>query len=268
MATLYLLETHARRDYSCAACQRPIRRGSLYFRHDPFPAARIHRGQKTTHWCRECITAADPGPKDSITKRLWVPAVRVLGSGPSAAREQEDLFTAVPLQIEVVGIGHPLAKILEEEPSAIHRLSPAQFEEFVCDRLSAMGLEPQRVGPINQKDGGIDIVFWPRHKGVFPFLGAAQVKHHRDPRIIEGPSTVREFAGAIAGHPFSAGMIVTNSSFSPDARWFARERAKLLRLRDFDDIRRWIASNFADDEEWREIPSTIELCPGIVIKVR
>ena len=79
---------------------------------------------------------------------------------------------------------------------------------------------------------------------------------------------MRDFAGVMAGHPFNAGIIVTNTSFSPDAHWFARERAKLIRLREFEDIRRWMFDIFSDEAEWREMPPTLELCPGVVIKIR
>jgi restriction endonuclease Mrr len=150
----------------------------------------------------------------------------------------------------------------------IHRITPEQFEEFICDRLSAMGLEPKRVGHTNRKDGGVDIVFWPRSSSAFPFLGAAQVKHHRDPSAKEGPPNVRDFAGVLAGHVFNAGILVTNTSFSADAQWFAREHARLLRLREFKDIRRWMFDIFDDDAEWREIPKSIELCPGLVIDLK
>ncbi|HET7460779.1 MAG TPA: restriction endonuclease, partial [Longimicrobium sp.] len=83
-----------------------------------------------------------------------------------------------------------------------------------------------------------------------------------------GPGTVRDFAGAIAGHAFNAGMLISNTSFSPDAQWFARERAKLIRLRDFSDIRRWLLNDFSNAAEWRELPSSIEVCPGVVVKIR
>jgi hypothetical protein len=131
-----------------------------------------------------------------------------------------------------------------------------------------MGFEPKRVGPLTRKDGGVDILFWPKAKGAFPFLGAAQVKHHRNSVTSEGVRTVRDFAGVMAGHPFAAGLIVTNTSFSPDAEWFAREHARLVRLRDFVDIRRWLLGNFSDEAEWREIPRSLELCPGVVVKIR
>jgi restriction endonuclease Mrr len=173
-----------------------------------------------------------------------------------------------PLRVQLVGIGQILSEQLTENPSLIYQISPEDFEEFICERLFAMGLEPKRIGEINRKDGGVDIIFYPRLTCAFPFLGAAQVKHHRNPNTKEGPATVREFAGTIAGRSFNAGLLVTNTSFSPDAMWFAREHAKLLRLRDLVDIQRWLLNNFSDEEEWREIPTSIELCPGVIIKIR
>ena len=115
---------------------------------------------------------------------------------------------------------------------------------------------------------GVDLLFWPRTTSTFPFLGAAQVKHHRNLNATERPATVREFSGTLAGHPFNAGLLVTNTSFSPDAKWFAREDAKLMKLRDCSDIRRWLLDDFTDEAEWREIPPSTELCPGVVARIR
>lgn len=264
--TLYLVESRARNEYTCPSCLRKIPRGVPHFRHDPHPAARVFRGQPTTHWCRQCILASDPGPKERTTGRLRIPIVRVLNRVLPFEEEQLPLFA--PLKVELIGISAVLLNHLANEPSLLYRISPEEFEELVCDRLFAMGLEPRRVGATNRKDGGVDIVFWPRLVGAFPFLGAAQVKHHRNPSTKEGPGTVRDFAGTVAGHSFNAGLLVTNTSFSPDAEWFAREKAKLLRLRSLTDIRRWLLNNFSDEAEWREIPSSIELCPGVTIKLR
>jgi hypothetical protein len=172
------------------------------------------------------------------------------------------------LHVELVGIGRRLSEQLAAKPDLMQHLRPGEFEEFVCDRLVSLGLEPQRVGSVNHKDGGIDIIFWPRSPTSFPFLGAAQVKHHRDPDARVGSSSVRDFAGAIAGHPFSSGLLVTNTGFTPDAEWFAREKARLVRLRGFNDIIRWLRNDISSEEEWREIPEEIELCPGVVIKIR
>ncbi len=79
---------------------------------------------------------------------------------------------------------------------------------------------------------------------------------------------MRDFAGVLAAHPFNAGLIVTNTGFTADAIWFARNHAKLLRLRGFEDLLRWVADDFSADGEWRDIAQSIELCPGFVVRLR
>jgi len=205
-------------------------------------------------------------PNNHVAGRFRISAVRVTRHRQVGVESQLPLFN--PLTIQLIGIGQLLSQAISKEPTLIHRLTPNELEELICDRLSAMNFEPRRTGAINRKDGGVDIVFWPRQNSAFPFLGAAQVRHHSDSKVKEGPPSVRDFAGVIAGHPFNVGLLITNTSFSPDAEWFAREHAKLIRLRDFSDIRRWLWNNFDDEAEWREIPNEIELCPGVVLKIR
>jgi hypothetical protein len=194
-------------------------------------------------------------------KRFVEPSTRI-----SPVNRSSRSASARPVRVEIVPFGQILATELRHDPTAIHSLTPDEFEQFVCERLFAMGFEPKRVGRYNQRDGGIDVLFWPKVCRNFPFLGAAQVKHHNPCRNVSPPS-VREFAAVIASHPINAGLIVTNTTFTADARWFARERAKLLRLRDFEDIKRWIENDFGSEHEWREIPASIELAPGLVVEL-
>jgi hypothetical protein len=63
------------------------------------------------------------------------------------------------------------------------------------------------------------------------------------------------------------GMIVTNTSFTADAKWFANNNQTLLRLRDMQDLNRWMRNDFVNESEWREIPEEIELTPGVTIKI-
>jgi CheY-like chemotaxis protein len=224
------------------------------------------------------MTAYQPRDTDANVDQ-WLPKINIVEKGDPDAFVDE-LVSKIKLSkvvvpespppkpiVDVIGVGRILAKHLVYEPTLVHGLSPEEFEELICDRLSAMGMEVRRVGGAFQKDGGIDIVFWSNGSN-FPFLGAAQVKHHKRPRTKEGVGSVRDFAGAIAGQPFGAGIIVTNTSFTADAEWFARERAKLIRLRDYQDVRRWLLGDFTDDAEWREIPESIQLCPGVTIDLR
>ena len=63
--------------------------------------------------------------------------------------------------------------------------------------------------------------------------------------------------------------MVTNTTFSKDARWLADQvgNKAFLRLRDFEDLKRWLRGQFGSEFDWREIPDVIELAPGITIPV-
>lgn len=260
--TLYLIKVRARGTYACKACGQGIPRGDTYYRDDPHPYSRTHRGLRPAHYCLACIDVLPGLRVEQVTQRIRVPEVVVHG------RRTESQLEIAPLTIRVLSLSAALASRLADDPDLLHRVSAGEFGEIVCDRLVHMGLEVRRVGNVNQRDGGIDIVFWPRASASFPFLGAAQVKHRRGETSRVGPAAVREFAGVLAGHPFNAGLLVTNTVFTPDAEWFASRHARLLRLRDFSDMKRWLRNDFADELEWREIPARLELCPGVVINLR
>jgi hypothetical protein len=130
-----------------------------------------------------------------------------------------------------------------------------------------MGLNVQLVGNCYRKDGGIDIIAYPRIYA-FPFLLAVQCKHHGTNRKTAF-GDIRDFYGAITSRnsPFHLGMIVTNTTFTPDATWFAENNKTLLRLRDNKDLCRWLKNDFVNEHEWREIPREIELVPGVRIAI-
>jgi len=87
-------------------------------------------------------------------------------------------------------------------------------------------------------------------------------------RAERGVGSVRDLAGTLTGQQFGIGLLVTNTSFTPDAKWFARERARLLKLRGFDAIERWLKADFSNDKEWCDLPDEIEVRPGLVVPIR
>lgn len=153
---------------------------------------------------------------------------------------------------------------LLRDSDAIYRLTPEEFEELVFDRLVAMGLQGFRMGAANRKDGGIDIVFWTL--GLLPMLGAVQVKHHRSPQAKVGSCDVREFAGAMEGHHFNVGLIVTNTAFSDDAKHRAKTGTTPIRLRDGDVLWKWIADDFSIETVDFFIRNA-EFCRGVEIRM-
>ena len=248
--TDYLWMRRAARAYTCSYCGSAINRGDDYVRLAPFGPTR-QSGAPILYFCRSCSALAKWIEPLTDEHQLLLPLAEHVK----------------PTYIQLVDITSRLSTRILANPDELLRLSPPQFEELVLDRLCAMGFEAHQVGGGTfRRDGGIDIVFTPAKGYPFPFLGAVQVKHRRDPHNKVGPEPLRELLGSMAVHRFfAAGMIVTNTTFTPDAKDFATRCQPLLRLRDFQDLMRWVAENFTDDAEWREIPKRIELCDGISI---
>ncbi|RPJ39369.1 MAG: restriction endonuclease, partial [Planctomycetaceae bacterium] len=249
-AILQLRVFRARHQYECAFCQSLIQKGQYYYRDDPHPMARYHRGQTARQICVNCVQTDG-----------YFEEHRPAGQLEFSFEEQ----VIQPVRVELVDVSQVLLERLRLDPDEMNRISASQFEEFICERLSAMGFEARQVGHTNRKDGGIDVVFW--NHGPFPVLGAAQVTHHRDHRRSNGSPVVRDFCGVLATHPFQFGLVVTNTTFTADARWFVDHQQGLVRLRDGEDLRRWIYDEFVTDEQWRTLPRRIELCPGIVVDI-
>ena len=255
----YLRLFRARYHYRCGKCEADIRKGQSYFRDDPHPFAKYRgRGVATQQLCLRCVL----GP-DAARDFFQSPS----GQLPLGFELTENKFLSCPAHVEIVDLTPQLMKLLASEPERLRDLNPQMFENLICDRLDRMGYGLERVGMSTyQKDGGIDIVAWPRASPL-PFLVAVQVKHTRRPERRIGPEPVRELLGAVQLHGFNAGLLVTNTSFTPDAEWVAARRALLMRLRDFDDLARWLRDEYPREAEWREIPAEIEMCPGVVIKI-
>jgi HJR/Mrr/RecB family endonuclease len=180
----------------------------------------------------------------------------------------EDKFVDVVQNIvHIANITPELVRALSSNPDELFKLTPDLFEELICDRLSQMGFNVSRVGSHTyQKDGGVDIIACPK-SAKFPFLMAVQAKHHRSPKQKTVVQPVRELLGAVQTLPLHAGVLVTNTTFTPDARWVAEQNSTLLRLRDIEDIRRWLIGDYLIEYDWREIPDEIEVCPGIIVQI-
>lgn len=262
-----------------------------YGRDEPFPAAR-YAGETVKHLCATCLIPylkelhvtrfllslqgrnfVVESPDQLQEPFFLVRPPSVSGQWPVIPDEQLklalDTMSQAPdraviseTQIEIVDFADVLLEELRRNPQELHRLDAEQFELFICNRLAAMGMGATRVGTTYQRDGGIDIVAWPEQEPVFPFLLAVQAKHHSNTRIKTGPREVREFRDVVEHLPFQAGLLVTNTTFTPDAKWAASNRVHLVRLRDFEDLRRWIMDEFLDEAEWREIPDYVEYAPG------
>jgi len=169
--------------------------------------------------------------------------------------------------VRVVDLSPQLLQLLQENPDRLRTLSPEQFEMFVAERLDHMGFEVKLTGATRMRDGGVDLIAVPRAANLGSVVVAAQTKHHHGDQ-----KTGREAVDRLLAWKdtvFGIGLLVTNTAFTRDALWTAhREKnAHFLRLRDFDDLKRWLEGRYGDERDWREIPQHVELAPGVVIEI-
>ena len=194
----------------------------------------------------------------------WPPSIAPLRRWCQALGLTSSPKTAL---VSMIDLGPHLLRVLQDDPEQLRGLSPSQFERFVANRLDRMGYDVTLTGSTSQRDGGIDLIAIPKVRTVGSFLIAGQVKHHRGEQKVSRGDIDRLLAWKDS--PFRLALLVTNTTFTGDARWVADQMANrgFLRLRDFDDLKRWIEDNFDSEKDWREIPDCITLAPGIVVKV-
>jgi hypothetical protein len=273
----------ARNNYQCVSCKRMIPAGSTYFRDEPFPMARYRKGEPVRYYCTKCAPAThwESLPLYSAARNPYYPPAshvdraRTLFEDPSiqASWQGDDLAEAeqrlvVPNRIIVREFTPEILRLLAESPEELNHLSYEKFECVCEDRLEAMGYECTRVGgSANRRDGGIDIIAT-RLGAPFPYFIAVQVKHHGASGRPTGPAPVRDLHGVVSSLGFNAGMLITNTSFTQGAQWFAARHPFLLKLRDYDDLRKWLLAEF-DHEQlyWREIPASIDVGAGIIVSL-
>jgi HJR/Mrr/RecB family endonuclease len=172
-------------------------------------------------------------------------------------------------EVRLVTFTKPLYEKILKDPSVLYSLSSEDFERMLADRFTAMGFEVAQVGQTNRKDGGVDLVAWPRLSTPFPFLLAVQAKHHYKATTKTRVGEVRDFYGVLSSRDstFHLGVLVTSTTFTADAKWFAEKNENLLRLRDLADLTRWMRDDFGNVFDWREIPSSIVIARDIHIEI-
>jgi hypothetical protein len=262
----FLRLSRAKHQYRCYRCSAVIGKGQSYYRLEPHPIARIKRGEEVRHLCLICVRGQENLDKlGAQLRNYWIQE----GTTEQLSLPFEESIALVETKVYVADTTSELLRSLRYDPSELHKkiysLTDEAFELFICELLEKMGLSTERVGSIYQKDGGIDILAW-YENALFPSLLAIQAKHHRLPKHKTGPGPVRELQGVVQGNRFfTAGVLVTNTTFTPDAKWVSEHSPILVCLRDMNDIQRWLLDDCLDDQDWREIPDEIEVCRGVVI---
>jgi restriction system protein len=104
---------------------------------------------------------------------------------------------------------------LESRPNLMD-LTPFEFESLVTNLFSKMGLESKQTR--SSKDGGVDAVAFDTR----PIIGGKVVIQAKRYRHTVGVSAVRDLFGTMNHEGANKGILVTTSSFGPDAYDFIK----------------------------------------------
>lgn len=97
-------------------------------------------------------------------------------------------------------------------------MDPFDFEHLVCNLFAKMGLESKLTR--SSKDGGVDVIaFDPR-----PVFGGKYVIQAKRYKNTVEVAAVRDLYGTMMNENASKGILVTTSTYGPDARSFAKDK--------------------------------------------
>jgi len=115
------------------------------------------------------------------------------------------------------------------QPEGIYHLSPRQFEILVAELFEERGYKVQLTQ--QTRDGGKDLIILD-HREVGNLMIYAECKQNSPDRPV-GVSVVSDLVGRMAADRATAGLVVTSSYFSPDAKTFQSKFEHQMALIDF-----------------------------------
>jgi HJR/Mrr/RecB family endonuclease len=136
----------------------------------------------------------------------------------------------------VVSANEAMIAELKKHPDDIFRLTSRQYEELIAELIRDMGYEVTLTK--TTRDGGKDILASIKTE-MGDFLCLVEAKHYREDRKV-GVSLVRELYGTLCDYQANSAMLVTTSSYSPDAKALQQKHQYQLSLRDYTDVATWI----------------------------
>lgn len=149
---------------------------------------------------------------------------------------------------QVIDYTWKLLEDLKLDYSLIFSISPEQFENLVAEFLTKNNFSVRLNGETNRKDGGIDLIAW--KKEIVTIIIAIQVKFKSKISKKVTASEIRDFKGSLSiNNYFTAGMVVTNTDFTADARWIEEQLNSSLELKNSNDLKSWLNSNFSSKKK-------------------
>jgi HJR/Mrr/RecB family endonuclease len=143
------------------------------------------------------------------------------------------------LRADLSEINDELIAYLAKHPEKMYEMEPRKFEELVAAIFRAKGYDV--VLTPRTRDGGLDIrAFHKSDVGVFLTLIECKRYGPKRPVSVE---IVRGLYGVTESERANAGLIVTTSSFTKDAKSFQDQNKYRVQLADQADLQHWLRNH-------------------------
>lgn len=197
---------------------------------------------------REVTTLANTSPELSQSRSedaAWLQGHRQLLESQALPLGVVEVFQsgierATPEDIErIVEVGRIRRELLDKvlrDPEYMRRLTPNEFEQFICDLVHQVGFRNVKRTPASG-DGGVDVVAT-KEMGKVPVSFGFECKLYKPERKV-GPGRVRALLGSIEILNLTVGVLVTTSTLTRGGWELVTGHAR-LDGKDFNGIVRWL----------------------------
>ena len=132
-------------------------------------------------------------------------------------------------------VDRALIERLKQFPDELRLIDRRKFEEVVAEIFDGFGYEVELTK--QTRDGGKDIIAIKRREVNLKYLIECK---RPDPGNVIGVAAVRQLWGVKDDEGASKAVLVTTTSFSPDARSFVDRHIWELEARDFEGLQEWL----------------------------
>lgn len=150
--------------------------------------------------------------------------------------ERKIIKVPAELRNDIKVVTHSLVDKVAMRPEIIQEITPRQFEELVCELFERKGYRVQLTK--QTRDGGKDLIIL-NNSMLGDMVIYAECKK-KAPKHPVNVGLVRQLYGTVEADRATAGIMVTNSYFSDDARRFQQTIKSRMNLIDYSELMKQI----------------------------
>ena len=177
--------------------------------------------------------------KNELAQKIMITIhyLSTAGSEDSVVLYQNKIYIPEPPKlITDIRIVNSLIQKIYKTPEEIHKLTPRQFEELIAELFTKQGYSVQLTK--ETRDGGKDLMILENNiLGNFLIYGECK-KYSQDNHI--GVKLVRELYGTVIADKATAGIMITTSYFSNEAKSYTEKIKHQMSLIDYNILKLWL----------------------------